>query len=274
MSLPFSKVMQALVAKNAPEPIYSYKVSRLVKAGSWALSLVFFTYGATFADWSYESSQTVYDEADEDTRKDWMFLIKSLAPMGLTAIPISLAVAAVYVPSRIVTKATYIPKVNGLPECELTRRSAIMGREIRVVRPLTQLARNGKTRVFTGVGHQGVEDKGSFVFFLSDRSGLSKKWFDKVYIFPRTGKFWASDGRVFDALFGGDSIRDLELKTKDYKNGMDSKILQDIKQDRGMLNELTEKSSSRAKFHPGVKVSNLSKKIVESSSLQKSKRSQ
>lgn len=271
MSLPFSKVMQALVAKTAPEPIYSYKVSPVVKAGSWALSLVFFTYGATYANWSYESSQTVYKEADEATRKDWKFLVKSFAPMGLTVIPLSLAVAAVYVPSRIVTRATYIPRKNGIPECELVRRSAILGRDVSVVRTLTQLTRSGKTRVFTGVGDQGVEDKGSFVFFLSDRSGLARRWFNKVYIFPRSGRFWASDGRVFDALFGGDSIRDLELKTKDYKNGLDSKTLQDVKQDRSMLDELIQQNSTRAKFHSGSKTSDLSKRIVGS---QKAKRSQ
>lgn len=271
MSLPFSKLMQALVAKRAPEPIYSYKVNPLVKVGSWALSLVFFTYGATFANWSYESSQTVYREADEATRSDWKFLVKSFGPMGLTVIPLSLSAAAVYVPSRIVTRATYIPGLKGLPQCELTRRSAVLGRQIRVVRPLAQLTRNSRTRVFTGVGPQGVEDKGSFVFFLSDRSGLAGRWLDRMYIFPRSGKFWASDGRVFDALFGGDSIRDIELKTKHYGGGLDSKTLQDIKQDRTLLEELIQESSSRAKFHAGSSTSDLSKRIVGS---QKTKGSQ
>ena len=257
MSIPFSKVVSALIAKTAPEPIYSYKVPTLVKAGSVALSLVFFTYGATFADWSYESSQTLYKEADEDTRKDWKFLVKTFAPMGLTVIPFTLAIGALYAPSRIVTRVTYIPKVNGLPECELTRKSVIGGKEIKVVRKLSEIVRSGKTRVFTGVGHQGVEDKGSFIFFLSDRSPMAKSWIDKFYIFPRSGKFWGSDGRIFDALFGGDSIRDLELKTRIQQDGR----LQDIKQDRTMLQEMIRENSTRAKFHSGSKVS---KKIVGS----------
>lgn len=257
MSVPFSKVVNALVAKTVPEPIYSYKVSRLVKAGSVALSVVFFTYGATFADWSYESSQAVYNEADETTKKDWKFLAKTYGPMGLTLIPFTLALGALYAPSRIVTKVTYIPKVNGLPECELTRRSMLGGREIKVVRPLSQIVRNRRTRVFTGEGDQGVEDKGSFIFFLSDRSPMAKSWIDKFYIFPRSGKFWGSDGRIFDALFGGDSIRDLELKSRKEQDSR----LQDIKQDRSMLQDMIRENSSRAKFHSGSKVS---KKIVGS----------
>lgn len=263
MSIPFSKVISALVAKTAPEPIYSYKVPTLVKAGSVALSLVFFTYGATFADWSYESAQTVYGEADEETKKDWKFLVKTFGPSALTVIPFTLAAAALYAPSRVVTKVTYIPKINGMPECELIRRSAIGGKEIKVVRPLSQIIRNPKARVFTGVGSQGVEDKGSFIFFLSDRSPMAKGWMDKFYIFPRSGKFWGSDGRIFDALFGGDSIRDLELKTKDLQDNR----IKDIKQDRSMLQDMIRENATRAKFHSGSKVS---RKIVTSKQTKRS----
>lgn len=262
MSIPFSKVMKALVAKTSPEAIYSYRVSPLIKAGSVALSLVFFTYGVTFAEWSYESSKTVYKEANEADKKDWKFLAKTFAPMGLTVIPISLAIGAIFVPSRIVTKVTYIPKVNGFPECQLTRRSVIRGKPIVTTRPLSQIVRSEKTRVFTGEGHQGVEDKGTFIFFLTDRSPLLKRWFDKFYILPRSGNFWASDGRVFDALFGGDSIRDLERKTKHGKNGLNTKSLQDIKQDRSILDEMIEENSSRPKLHSGQKIAIISKKIV------------
>lgn len=265
MSVPFSRVMNALVSKSAPELIYSYKPGAFIKVGSVALSLVFVTYGVTFADWSYESSITVYKNADEKTKKDWKFLVKTFSPIGLTVIPFALAVGAIYAQSRIVTKVTYVPKLNGKPECQLQRRSAILGRPIETTRPISQINRNEKKRVFTGEGDQGVEDRGSFIFFLTDTSPSVKRWIDRYYILSRSGTFWASDGRVFDALFSGDSIRDLELKTRSLKNGNDkspSKPLQDINQDRSILEEMIKKNSRRAKFHPGKKEVDLSKRIV------------
>lgn len=249
MGLPFAKVLNALVAKTSPEIIYRYQKPPSIKFGSLALALVFITYGATFGNWAYESSLTVYSEADDETKKDWKFLGKTFCPMALTIIPFSLAIGAAYAPSRIVTQVKYVPKLHGKPECQLTRQSFISGKSVHLTRPINELIRNDKTRVFTGEGEQGVEDKGSFIFILTDRNTDVKNWFDKFYLLPRSGRFWASDGRIFDALFGGDSIRDLELKTKNLVN---KKSLKDIKQDRSMLDEMIEKNS-RAKFHSGSK---------------------
>lgn len=261
--------MNALVSKTVPESIYSYKTRPFIKVSSVALSLVFLTYGITFADWSYESSITVYNNADEETKKDWKFLVKTFSPIGLTVIPFSLAVGAIYAQSRIVTKVTYIPKLNGKPECQLQRRSAILGRPIVTTRPISQVIRGEKKRVFTGEGDQGVEDKGSFIFFLTDANPSVKRWFDRYYILPRSGTFWASDGRVFDALFGGDSIRDLDLKTRSLQNGNDQQLskMRHINEDRSILEEMIEKNSRRAKFHYGTKEVNLSKRIVNQNNI-------
>lgn len=248
------------MSKTSPEAIFQYRKPMSTKLGSLALSLVFSIYGATFADWSYESALTVYEEADDKTKKDWKFLIKTFGPMGLTVIPFSLALCAFFAPSRIVTKVKYIPKMYGEPECQLTRESLILGKPVHLTRPISELHRNEKTRVFTGDGEQGVDDKGSFFFILTDQNINVKSWVERYYLVPRSGKFWASDGRIFDALFGGDSIRDLELKARQSK---DKKELKNIKQDRSALNEMIRTNYSRAKFHSGLKKEvEVSKNIV------------
>lgn len=270
MSVPFAKCINALVSKTTPEPIFQYTPGRLLRVSTVGFSLVFFAYGATFVDWSYHSSLEVWRSTDDETRASWEFRAKTFSPWALSLIPFSVAATALYIPSRVVTKVTYIPRPRMPPLCQLERRSAILGRRIEVTRPLDQMARNEKARVYTGVGPQGVDDKASWVFLLYDRSPLCKSFFSKYYILHRAGKFWGGDGRVFDALFGGDSIKDLEYRGRQVAQGKE--LDKSVKHDPQILDDMIARSN-RAKFHAGFK--DISKQIVGATELklQKSKES-
>lgn len=264
MSVLFAKLLNSLVTKSSPVSIYCYKSGKLLRAGSLGLSLVFLSYGVTFIDWYSRSSSEVWSNANEDDKKSWKFYAKTFGPWGLAFIPFTVAGASLYFPSRVVTRVTYIPRANTTPLCQLERKSAFFGRRLQLTRPLDQLARNERTKVYTGVGEQGVEDKGSFVFLLYDKSPSCKGFWDKYFILHRSGKFWGHDGRVFDALFGGDSIRDLEKRGRGVIRGENLGPKQSsASPNKEALNDVTEiiARNNRAKFHVNGE-SQLSKKIV------------
>ncbi|CUS23396.1 LAQU0S09e03818g1_1 [Lachancea quebecensis] len=207
--LPFSSKLAALIAKTSPEQIYSYSVPRLVKFGSWTLSGVFLVYGVSFADWSLTSSLELYSEEAQQPPSSWwkhpkLLLAARIAGSALlTLIPLTLSSIAIYAPSRIVTAVSYVP--HGA--CEITRGALFSGKLVSRVTNLSNIARNQKTKVYTGVGPQGTDDRASFAFLLTD---AHRPAWDRFYIVNRSGRFWAQDGRIFDALFGGESVRSLE----------------------------------------------------------------
>ncbi|CDO95795.1 unnamed protein product [Kluyveromyces dobzhanskii CBS 2104] len=252
MSIPFSTKMAALLTKAVPEQIYSYKPGKLITIGSYSLSLTFLLYGASFADWSLTTSTDLYKEEAEETKVDakWYehakvaFLGRSAGSVILSIIPFTLAVIALYIPTRIVTKLHYIPEK--IPKCKVTTRT-LFNREKSTIIPLRNLRRHEKARVFTGVGDQGVEDRGSFSFSLMDNQA---SFFKKFYIVNRSGKFWGSDGRFMDALFGRESITQLELKS--FKTQQSSYAKNEEK-----LEKMIQEQISRPRLNNNTDVKNI-----------------
>lgn len=273
MGMSFGSLLNSLVSKNVPETIYQYKSGKLLRAGSLGLSLVFLSYGITFVDWYSSSSREVWSNATDDDKKSLKFYAKTFGPLGLTIIPFAIAGASLYFPSRVVTKVTYIPRASATPLCQLERRSAVLGRRIQLTRPLDELARSERTKIYTGVGEQGVEDKGSFVFLLYDKGLQCKGFWDKYFFLNRSGRFWANDGRIFDALFGGDSIKELEKRGKLMSQGQ--RILKTEKPNlKAPSNNVAEiiSQNNRAKLHANSSgESQLSKRIVSSTNLNSQK---
>ncbi|CAR21328.1 Mrx15p [Lachancea thermotolerans CBS 6340] len=216
--LPFSSKLAALIAKTSPEQIYTYSVPRLVKFGSWTLSGVFLVYGVSFADWSLTSSLELYGEEVQQPPSSWwkhpkLLLAARVAGSALlTLIPLTLSCVAIYAPSRIVTAVSYVP--HGA--CKLTRGALLTGKPVSRVADLSHVARNQKAKVYTGVGPQGTDDRASFAFLLTDSH---RPAWDRFYIVNRSGRFWAQDGRIFDALFGGESARSLECPSATQTTG-------------------------------------------------------
>lgn len=234
-NVPFSAKISALIAKTSPEQIYTYQVPRLVKFGSWTLSGVFLIYGLSFADWSVSSSFELYQEESSQPVEAWwkhprlLLAARTVGSVLLSTIPLTLAAFALYVPSRIITGVSYVP--HGA--CELTRRALLSGKPISRITEIGHIVRNQKTKVFTGVGPQGTEDRSSFAFLLTDSR---RPVWDRYYIVNRSGNLWAQDGRIFDALFGGDSIKSLERANVSTKAPLESKsVAPNASSIRGMI---------------------------------------
>ena len=191
-----------LLSKGVPETIFKYKKPFIIKFGSVSLSLVFLTYGLTFADTSLNTANSYYNGATDKEKNDWKFLLKIYSPISLAILPLTLSMGSLYLSSRVVSKITYIPKLQGTPECEFVRSSMFLGRQIRLRAPLGQISKSQTSRIFTGVGPQGIDDKSTFIFFLIDRNPKLKTFWNKFYILSRSGSVWNSDGRIIDSLFG------------------------------------------------------------------------
>ncbi|SCU77389.1 LAMI_0A00980g1_1 [Lachancea mirantina] len=210
--VPFGSKLSGLIRNANPEKIYSYTPPRLVRFGPLLLSGVFLAYGLSFADWSLSSTMELYSEDEgkalEPDARWWdnprvRFYGRFAGSAALSVIPLALSAAALYLPSRIVTSITYLP--NGA--CTVARRAVVTGKPVVKHVGLDRITLSKRTRVFTGVGHQGVDDKASFAFFLTDSS--SGFW-NRFYIVNRSGHIWNRDGRVFDALFGNVPVKTLE----------------------------------------------------------------
>lgn len=245
------KLLSDLAAKEAPQIIYSYKLRPLYRAGALSLSTVLVAYSLSFADVSKLSASLQYNSADGEEKKDALFLIKAYGPIGMAVVPLAISFGSLYVLSRTVTKVRYIPQIQQIPKCEITRTSAILGREIIITRPMNEIVRSSNVRIYTGKGSQGLDDKASFSFYLKDVSKTTKIPLNRLYILPRSGTVWNSDGRVLSALFGGKSEGQNSLfdgkeesqnsKLKDNINVTQKNV---IVQEMMRLNE-----NNKSKFH-------------------------
>ncbi|XDT02772.1 Hypothetical protein J6897_00577 [Nakaseomyces glabratus] len=265
----FSKLIASLVSKGRPEVIYSYKTSPLVKYGSKGLSLVFFLYGVSFTDFTVSSSTKILNSASEEQKSDAWFMFKTVGPIGLCVLPFALSAASLYVTSRVVNKVIYIPKHNATPSCQLIRKSMFLGREIKLTRSLKYINRPKKPRVFTGKGIQGIDDNGSFVFYLTDNHPDVRTRLQKFYLLPRSGHVWGSDGRIIDAMFGGESIKELDLldfENSDKEGNTSGDLSKqrniELEKDSSILDELIRVNAEKVKFHSDdIKMS--SSKIID-----------
>ncbi|SCV04094.1 LAME_0H15720g1_1 [Lachancea meyersii CBS 8951] len=243
--LPLSAKIAALLAKTSPEQIYLYKPSRLMKVGSWTLAGVFAVYGVSFADWSLTSSWELYREERLTSPEKWwkhsslLLSVRIAGSILLSIIPLTLSALAIYVPSRIATSVTYLPK--GV--CQITRRALISGKPTSTSAPVSSIVRNKKTRVFTGVGPQGTEDKASFAFLLTN---TDRPTWDRFYVVNRSGKFWGEDGRIFDVLFGGESVKSLE------RNMVNMNVTPAADHDPSHMTKLIEQQSRSKLRNPSI----------------------
>ncbi|EDO18753.1 hypothetical protein Kpol_1028p26 [Vanderwaltozyma polyspora DSM 70294] len=265
--IPLSKVINELVAKGKPQVIYSYKIRPLVRGGACTLSAVFFAYGVSFADWSWASSLDIFEQTKKDDELAKMSILDKAKFYGLTfspflliIIPFTLSFASIVIASRVVSSVTYLPKVKGLPQqCQITRRSPITGRHITELRNLEDISRSAKIRVFTGKGPNGTDDKSSFIFTLFDSNNSIRYRWQRFFLLSRSGTFYENDSRIFDYLFGGDSIKMLEkLKREKEELNYTSQLEKNYKQDEELsqlnkqkFSKLSDMNSERAKIHSG-----------------------
>ncbi|SLM15714.1 uncharacterized protein CGFF_05307 [Nakaseomyces glabratus] len=126
-----------------------------------------------------------------------------------------------------------------------------------------------EARVFTGKGIQGIDDNGSFVFYLTDNHPDVRTRLQKFYLLPRSGHVWGSDGRIIDAMFGGESIKELDLldfENSDKEGNTSGDLSKqrniELEKDSSILDELIRVNAEKVKFHSDdIKMS--SSKIID-----------
>lgn len=215
----FRQVLQVLKNKKQPELIYESEPHRLYFLACACLAVVFAVYGCVLIEYAWYRSTKDYNEniqeLDEVHRKRQRVLtFAENAALG------SLALFAAYhfgtFPTRLIRRMWYLP--GPVEHIKFSSYPLIPGRATPLITvPLENLMRRHKARVWTGKGFYGTADKSFFFFALKETSA------NRTWIIDRRGFFW-SDGRVFDVLFGKDSISDAEAGIPyDEKIGMINK---------------------------------------------------
>lgn len=177
--------------------IYRYRPGRIVGVGSTTLAIVLACYGASYTDMAIQSSRQLWSASREEADSDLWMICKTFGAPTLGIIPFALSIAALMVPSRIVTSVKLVPG-NTERLCEI-----ITSRGRKTTLPLGLIRRTERPRAYTGRGQYGIDDTSSLAFYLKRKDIPKERWY-RMFILPRTGIIPGSDGRLLDALFGID----------------------------------------------------------------------
>lgn len=220
-----SIMAKTLKAKQEPELIYESESHRLYFMFCGAFALVILIYGVLFLDWAMSEAWRIYKTNEQDlppAHNLTMFILRAGVTLAIFAIPAALAGFLLMVPTRLIRQMWYIGKGKEL--IRFTTHPLIPGRPTPVhTVPLENLNRSYKAKIFTNNGFYLTLDKGSFLFMLKE-TGTRFPW-----IVDRKGFFWG-DGRLFDHLFGKESIEeaDLGISYDDKFGAINEKLKQDI----------------------------------------------
>lgn len=204
-NMSFRQVIQILKNKKKPELIYEAEPHRLYFLACFCCALVFAVYGCVLMEFSWFQANKEYDENEQELAEPLrkrQFAKTLLMYSGLGAVALFMAYQIATFPTRLIRRMWYLP--GPVEHVQFTSYSLIPGRPTPVLTvPLRDLVRKHKARVWTGKGFYGTADKSLFFFMLKE---VSKK---RTWIVDRKGFFW-SDGRVFDLLFGKETIAEAE----------------------------------------------------------------
>ncbi len=232
--LTFSKLINILQTKTEPEVIYESEPHRLYFLICGCLGFIFGVYGLTFLDWSLHESYNIYLENSNNLipfHNGLLFGGRVSISLLIFLIPGFCCWLCTIIPSRLIRKIVYVPNLNNKVFIQFSTHPIIPGRATPIYTiPLDNLVRGKKTKVWTGNGFYGTADRSTFFFMLREK-GKRLPW-----IVDRKGFFWG-DGRVFDFLFGKESIKEAQRGVSyDQQLGIEMKKLADKK------NELREKN--------------------------------
>ncbi|GEQ69654.1 hypothetical protein JCM33374_g3327 [Metschnikowia sp. JCM 33374] len=203
--MPFSRVIQILKSKVNPELIYESEPHRLYFLGCFACAVVFTVYGCVLLEFSWFNANKNWDENKEELAlpfKRRQFGIDLLTYGALGVIALAAAYQFAIFPTRLIRRMWYLP--GPVEHIKFTSYPLIPGRATPVYTvPLHGITRRDKARVWTGKGFYGTADKSMFFFILKENM-TNKNW-----VVDRKGFFW-SDGRVFDLLFGKETLAEAE----------------------------------------------------------------
>ncbi|KAK9456553.1 hypothetical protein V1511DRAFT_494654 [Dipodascopsis uninucleata] len=241
--LSFRQLMQLLIKSKEPEVLlYQAEPHRLYFIVVYCLAFVFAVYGLIFLDWALRESWFIYinnlDDLPAVHNFAW-FIIRTAVTLALFAVPAACSFGLIMLPTRLIRRLYYIPARNSV---EAHVRFVVHPLIPRTASPVITLpismidrGRNvGKTKVWTGEGLYGTASRSQFMIFVFEK-GRRIPW-----IADRQGWFWG-DGRVWDVLFGKESIKEaekglsgddilrLEMRQRKYQKEQEHKLLQGSK---------------------------------------------
>lgn len=197
----FRQVIQILKNKTKPELIYEAEPHRLYFLGCFCCAVVFTAYGLVLLEYAFFQSNKEYEEnelelAEPIRKREW--LISLIKYSILSGVMFAAAYGFGTFPTRLIRRMWYLP--GPVEHVQFTSYPLLPGRPTPVITmPLSNLVRKHTSRVWTGKGFYGTADNSLFFFVLKE-ADKNKNW-----IVDRKGFFW-SDGRVFDFLFGKESL--------------------------------------------------------------------
>ncbi|CAK9438427.1 uncharacterized protein LODBEIA_P26510 [Lodderomyces beijingensis] len=205
----FRQVIKILQLKKQPELIYESEPHRLYFLLCTCAAVVFGIYACVLLEWAFWISNKEYEENEKEETNDAIRNRDYYLSLGMYLCPSLIMFSAAYFfakfPTRLVRRMWYLP--GPIEHVKFTTYPLIPGRPTPTYTvPLANLTRRETTRVWTGKGFYGTADKGFFFFVLRER--ISK--FKTInWVVDRKGFFWC-DGRVFDYLFGKETIQEAE----------------------------------------------------------------
>ncbi|ODV78539.1 uncharacterized protein CANTADRAFT_6905 [Suhomyces tanzawaensis NRRL Y-17324] len=205
----FRQVVQILKSKTQPELIYESEPHRLYFLACFCFATILTIYGLVLAEFAWFQANRDYEENEKEhnealRKREWVFSLAKNSVFSIIAL--GAAFFAGKFPTRLIRRMWYMP--GPVEHIKFTTYPMIPGRPTPVITiPLEHLTRRHKARVWTGKGFYGTADNSMFFFVLNEAIGGGKR--TRNWIVDRKGFFW-SDGRVFDFLFGKETLAEAE----------------------------------------------------------------
>lgn len=205
-TLSFRQVLNILKNKTKPELIYEAEPHRLYFFACLCSAVIFTVYGIVLSEYAWFQANKDYDENPrelEETvrRREWVFSLLKNSTFGIVMLGAAYFVGTF--PTRLVRRMWYLP--GPVEHIKFTSYPLLPGRPTPVFTvPLKNLTRKHKARVWTGKGFYGTADNSMFFFVLKETGARTRTW-----VVDRKGFFW-SDGRVFDYIFGKETVAEAE----------------------------------------------------------------
>lgn len=204
-NMTFRQVLQILKRKKEPELIYEAEPHRLYFLACFCCGVMFTVYGVVLAEYAWFQANEDYEKNERELtgpvrKREWFISLVKYLGFGATMFVAAFAVAKF--PTRLIRRMWYLP--GPVEHVRFTTYPLVPGTATPVYTvPLANILRKHKSRVWTGRGFYGTADSSLFFFVLKEVPS-GKNW-----IVDRKGFFW-SDGRVFDFLFGKETIAEAE----------------------------------------------------------------
>lgn len=204
-NMTFRQVITILKNKTKPELIYESEPHRLYFLACFCCAIVFTVYGCVLLEYAWFQANKDYEEnekelAEVERKREWVISLGKYGIMGATML--FMAYQVVTFPTRLIRRMWYLP--GPVEHVKFTSYPLLPGRPSPAYTiPLRDLSRKHHARIWTGKGFYGTADSSLFFFVLKEET-TKKSW-----IVDRKGFFW-SDGRVFDFLFGKETLAEAE----------------------------------------------------------------